>query len=827
MGSVTPSFGQRIGSDNFRMQEQIPLDSLECHFSWNICESTQKIIQERILSVQSDLYDNNSRNLPQSYCLLAYLKSKLETNNQLEINSEIHMLFQEAEKHLPKVDNGSTKIGLGYRAVVIGNLAYWETKIERCEQALNHYREYKELEGRYDGNLEFHPEALAMKGFALGYSFGIEKSRLSVDAYEKALSDKHYVNNAEWIYGLAHSKTAVAIIHGPEMEKDLIEIEQLLRRVIFIDPNYSLAMLKLAKILAKLNGILAFDEAEDWINKALHVSERKRSCLEEAASIHQLIIQNKTGQFVTEKNIKKHNVKALELYQEAMRENKHSRRGLVGQGKYYLNNYFEKKNKSSDKKTTGKILPPELKMAQKCFEEVEQPRQHAENLKLADVYREMSLVKGHERFSVKAEKIHQEVITLTRQEKDPVRLMEAYAKYANFLRKIKQGTETAREIDYLIKAVEVTGDCGAEEESEMGFTRKYQDRLLFYASQDRIKIDNRPSKVRSLAVKGHVQRKRGNIMTACYYLKKAVELNEPGVSNEYKRQLREKLARYILESSQKQQPNCTQVMCQVYFDEAKQEIAALGNTNRKYDLECEAAVIEINKLMGQDKHLRRLKEYRLQFEKCRKETNKERLKGIKNTELLTSHEEYQKQMIEESPAELKTVLDIICEFKRVLDGAMNAIKAKIFERSPELKPHFYYPTPRACKLDGKIVEKKRLRELMKKLLETDIKLFNFEIILPEFFDFLIKKQPYSGNEQYEWLQGVIDIRNKIEHPQEHGTKPIEMLRKLCPTREELRSLTEKISKYAVEIKKRVQLEVDNYLKNLKTKEGKVSEDGKA
>ena len=260
-----PSFG----SDKLTMPNEIPLDSLVHHFKWDICKVTPTILQERILSVEGHLKENSSGILPQSYCLLAYLKSKADTDKEVEANNEIYSLLLNAEESLLEIDEGSTKKGIGYKAAVIGNLIYWEQcKIKKYEQAWKHFEEYRELKSRYDGYLESHSEVLAMKAFAFGY----KKSSDGVKYYTEALSDKDYMDNAEWIYGLEHSKSVVALKEEPQRESDWIEIEQLLGRAIYIDPNYSLAMLKLAKTLIKLHGINVFDEVEDWIEKALDVS---------------------------------------------------------------------------------------------------------------------------------------------------------------------------------------------------------------------------------------------------------------------------------------------------------------------------------------------------------------------------------------------------------------------------------------------------------------------------------------------------------------------------------------------------------------------------
>ena len=156
------------------------------------------------------------------------------------------------------------------------------------------------------------------------------------------------MDNAEWIYGLAHSKSVVALKEEPQRESDLIKIEQLLRRAIYIDPNYSLTMVKLAKTLIKLHGINVFDEVEDWIEKALDISNRELSCLVEAASIYQQALKYRKSNYVTGKDRKRNNEKAMELYKEAEKINPSSRLTIIDIGKCHLNNYYDRKKRESN-----------------------------------------------------------------------------------------------------------------------------------------------------------------------------------------------------------------------------------------------------------------------------------------------------------------------------------------------------------------------------------------------------------------------------------------------------------------------------------------------
>ena len=771
-----------FGSDKLTMPKKLPLNSLICHFNWGICKITPATLQERILSVEGHIKENSCGILPQSLCLLAYLKSKLVPS--IETNNEIYDILLQADQTLPELDQNSIKDGLGYKAVVIANLTFWESKLGKHEQAKNHFKYYNDLQERYGRDLERHPEVLAMKGFAFGYSFGYEKSRDSVSFYTEALSDTDYINNAEWLYGLAHSKSVVALKEEPQKMEDLTEIELLFRRAIHIDPKYSLAMLKLAKTLVKLNGLFAFEEAEHWIERALNVSDRKLSCLEEAASIYQLTVRDR----------KSNNRKAMKLYEEAEDINPTSKRTILGLGKCYLSNYFDNKRRLlfKNKKLQYINVPPDLQKAREYFEKDSKHKRHTDRLKLAQVYNEMSLFEGKEEFRKKAENIFKQVVSLSEVEQDPLRLVEAYTRYATFLKKEQRFEE---EIEYLKKAVDVTVDDDNEEEFEMRFARECQDRLLIYASQGQYMKEKE-----CLAVKGHVQGKRGNIITSCFYLEEAVKLNDPETSEEYERHLKENLAECMLCASQLKLSPYTQAMTQIYFDKAKSVIADLAESERKYELQFDVAQLEINELMGpvEDDQLKMLKKYLMHFEICRMKTNKQRLERVKKVRFSVSNEdntdqEKKKEEKEEEEEELEKVLDVITESRRILDRSMNIVKEQIFQKEPGLPPSCYYPTPKSFTLNVN----NSLEQQMQHLLEKRFQLTDFRNRLPNLFNFLVKKQ------EYKWLQDVIHIRNE----REHTTESKDLLKKTFPTREEQKSLVNQISQYSVEIWNRIQLEV--------------------
>ena len=423
------------------------------------------------------------------------------------------------------------------------------------------------------------------------------------------------------------------------------------------------------------------------------------------------------------------------------------------------------------------------------FEKDSKHKRHTEHLKLAQVYREISLFQGYEEYKTKAENIYKKVIKLIKEEKDSLRLVEAYTRYATFLKKEWRIKE---EIAYLKKAVDVTVECDDEEDFEMRFLRECQDRLLMYASQDHYM-----TKKESLALKGHVLGKRGNEITSCYYLQEAIKVVDCESSEEYEKHLKENLAERMLHVSQSSQPPHTHALNQIYFTEAKEMIGALAKTDQKYELEFIVAEIQINELINdKDEKLKMLKNYYLAFEMCCKEENVQRLhklnKDIKRTE------EQEEEIMEK-------MLDVITESKRILDRSMNLIKKTLFQKDPSSSPSCYYPTPKSFTLN----EENNLQQQMQHLLEKRFKLQDFKEKFPVLFDFLIDKQPDPSKMKYEWFQDAIDIRNH----REHSTESKELLKRKFPTRDKQRVLINQISQYAVEIWKGIQSETINNVEN--------------
>lgn len=103
-------------------------------------------------------------------------------------------------------------------------------------------------------------------------------------------------------------------------------------------------------------------------------------------------------------------------------------------------------------------------------------------------------------------------------------------------------------------------------------------------------------------------------------------------------------------------------------------------------------------------------------------------------------------------------MEIFSESKRDLDRAMNVIKDNVF---PSVKKSVScsYPTPKAIESQSG----SDLSTKMKMFLERKLQLKNFETELPSLFKYLLKKQPDSGTNEYEWLQDFCDIRNKLSY----------------------------------------------------------------
>ena len=221
-------------------------------------------------------------------------------------------------------------------------------------------------------NIENHPEALAMKGFAFGHISSFQKKSTSVQAYSQALSDEMYQDQVEWLFGLAHNKIFLSDKKRSPSAENLREIEKIWRRVIQINPEYSLAMLKLARILFRLHGADALEEIEHWIETALKKDKTKGNILEEAAFLCYALSRNKV----------EYTDKALNLFEEAIKHKPKSKKAIDGLANVLLKRFFD--NRPNYRRNQDP--PKDLKLAKELFEKNSENKRHYDRLILADVY---------------------------------------------------------------------------------------------------------------------------------------------------------------------------------------------------------------------------------------------------------------------------------------------------------------------------------------------------------------------------------------------------------------------------------------------------------
>lgn len=121
------------------------VNDLECHFNWNIGDViSAQTLKERIEAVKGHIREKAANVLPQSYCLLAYLKSK-EKNLYPEVLSDL----LEAQKSCSSSTANSWQFGLGFKAVVLANMTVWQYKNMEHADAKRNYKEYNNLKSKY------------------------------------------------------------------------------------------------------------------------------------------------------------------------------------------------------------------------------------------------------------------------------------------------------------------------------------------------------------------------------------------------------------------------------------------------------------------------------------------------------------------------------------------------------------------------------------------------------------------------------------------------------------------------------------------------------
>ena len=763
---------------------QSELTSLVCFFNWNLCSNiSQAALKERIDALERHIDQGNKDLFPQSYSLLGYLKSLLQPRTT-EIERKVSEHFLKAIECLPECDENSTKKGLGSRALMVANSLVWKHKLRQMGGVSRHFKEYAEICDKYK-KIEKHPEVLAIKGFAFGHISSFQERYTSVQAYTEALSDETYQDQVEWLFGLAHSMTFLSHRkYSPSPEK-LREIEKIWRRVIQIKPEYSLAMLKLARILFRLHGVFALEEIEHWIETALKQDKTKGNILEEAAFLYKTISRDKAD----------YTEKALNLFNEAIKHNAKSKKAIEGLASVSWTRFRNNKRIFS----RNDHPPYDLMLAMENFEKSTENKRHYDRLILADVYFEISTFRGYRDFATKAEDTIKAVKEEVEKEKDPLRIAQVYTKYAEFLKKQERWEE---EVSYLREVAAMSIHDENIDENEMRFVDKSQATLLRYASGPRFSEPN------SLELKGFVLQKKKNFQAAIFCLKKAINNPDPGWTESYKTTLKENLVETLIEASKENLSNYPRAIPKQWAVEAEKEIANLGDTPRKYDFKFKVATIYTNELMVHEK-LQTLKKYRLNFEQVYLDIMKESLKNINSC---LPEAEILKKQEREKQEEIGLCLDIVSESKRVLDRAINVIKDNVF---PSVKKTVscYYPSPKA--IDSQ--SGSDLSTKLKTFLESRLQLENFKTKLPDLFKFLLKKQPDLNKKQsdldkneYVWLQGFFHIRNELSH--KVGAE--KLLKEMYPNPEDRKYFVDQMSLYAAEVWNRFQSEINNRDSNL-------------
>ena len=751
------------------VKDQSVVDLLVCHFNWDLCKNiTQPTLKERIDALENHIKECSKDLLTQSYSLLGYLKSRLEPQTNAT-EKEVSQLFLKALSYSRRFEE------LGSEAVIVANCWIWKLKHRRQSEVMVYSKRYEEIQKIYK-DIENHPEASAMKGFAFGHFTSFQKALVSVKAYTKALSDEMYKDQVEWLFGIARSKTLLSYERDPPSPEDLIEIENILRRVIQINPNYSLAMLELARTLFRSHKAFAIEEIENLIQAALTKGSDNVFVLEEAAFVYLKMTKGKLD----------YTKEALDLFTKAKKLNLNSKRTNEGLGIVCLKIFRRNKSEYS-----LRLEPPDfLKMAMKCFEESAENKRHCDRLRLANIYCEISKFYGHDNFLNKSENTFKAVIEEVLKEDDLLCIAQAYRKYAGFL---KSNDRQEERIHYLREVAAMSIHDENLDEKEMRYIRRSQNELLKYASEGQLSDPD------ILELKGFIQCKKQNFHSAIFYLEKAIENPGPDWSEAFKVSLKEDLVMTLLEASKLILPLYLSGTPQQLFNKAKKMIEKLPETQRKCAIEFEAVKTSTYKLMGHDKRLKRLRDYRLKFEQVRMDINKQNLQNIH----LPLSEKERSEQEEREKKEVDRFFEVISESRCVLDRGMDLIKNEFFETpntSSKSNAPCYYPFPRSLKAGNK----KCLSEQMEHYLDSRIKLNQFKNKLPDLFEFLVEKQPELGTDEYEWLQDFVDIRNDFMHKHNYD----KMLEQKFSSRTDREKFLDQVSAYAAEVWNRFQLEIN-------------------
>ena len=755
------------------VNDQSVVDLLVCHFNWDLCKNiTQPTLKERIDALENHIKEyhiyHNYHLLSQSYSLLGYLKSRLEPQTNAT-EKEVFQLFLKALTYSRSFEE------LGSEAVIVANCWIWKLKHRQQNEVMVYYKRYEEIR-KICKDIENHPEASAMKGFAFGHFTSFQKARMSVKAYTKALSDEMYKDQVEWLFGIARSKALLSHKRDPPSPEDLTEIENILRRVIQINPNYSLAMLELGRTLFRSHKAFLIEEIENLIQAALTKGSDKVLVLEEAAFVYLKMTKGKLD----------YTKEAIDLFTKAEKLNSNSKRTSEGLGTVCWKIFRRYKSEYS-----RQLEPPDsLKMAMKYFEESAKNKRHCDRLRLANIYCEISKFHGHDNFLNKSENTFKAVIEELSKEDDLLCIAQAYRKYAGFL---KSNDRQEERIYYLREVAAMSIHDENLDEKEMRYIRRSQHELLEYASEGQLLDPD------LLELKGFIQCKKRNFHSAIFYLEKAIENPGPNWSKAFKVSLKEDLVMTLLEASKLILPLYLSAAPQQWFNKAKKMIEKLPETQRKCTIEFEAVKTSTYKLMGHDKQLKRLRDYRLKFEQVRMDINKQNLQIIH----LPLSEEERSEQEEREKREVDRFFEVISESRCVLDRGMDLIKNEFFatpNTSARSNAPCYYPFPRRLKAGNK----KCLSEQMEHYLDDRIKLNQFKNKLPDLFEFLVEKQPELGTDEYEWLQDFVDITNDFMHKHNYD----KMLEQKFSSRTDREKFLDQVSTYAAEVWNRFQLEIN-------------------
>lgn len=197
-----------------------------------------------------------------------------------------------------------------------------------------------------------------------------------------------------------------------DTEKTDEDIENRLRKVIDLDSNHGQAMIVLAKLIGYRS---AFEEAEDWIDKAVKLNHPTTNCslYEQAAS------------FYLTKSVNDWKPESLDIaiqyYNCAIKTGKKSPKAFYGLGTAYMKKHFLERSKYKKKKETHQNLQNARENLEKCKDY----DFNKKSFNLASVYAEMAKTELERKDNLegKADKIYNDVIN---KETDPERKSEAF-----------------------------------------------------------------------------------------------------------------------------------------------------------------------------------------------------------------------------------------------------------------------------------------------------------------------------------------------------------------------------------------------------------------